>query len=198
MGETSRSVQGQPARLGGVCFGEWEERSDWPSLAMRRGYTAKQEVVTIHGSKGTVAINDPYSNDHDRAYLMAKSMAAPMGNLYVSISWPGETVILVNPMWAERFGKTFPTMESLQQFLYDHAWQPVEFWPEENQKRLRDNDRVDSRGRVYAMTAPDRIQPVVCGGLGNLQGTILPSWGESVMQSSVVQRVRPLQQPAGQ
>ena len=31
-GETSRSVFGQPARFG-ICFGEWEERSPWPSLA---------------------------------------------------------------------------------------------------------------------------------------------------------------------
>ena len=31
-GETSRTVFGQPARFG-MCFGEWEERSPWPSLA---------------------------------------------------------------------------------------------------------------------------------------------------------------------
>ena len=38
-GETSRTVFGQPARFG-LCFGEWEERSPWPSLAERRGFDA--------------------------------------------------------------------------------------------------------------------------------------------------------------
>ena len=38
-GETTKSVFGQPARFG-FCIGEWEERSPWPSLAERRGFTA--------------------------------------------------------------------------------------------------------------------------------------------------------------
>lgn len=187
-GESSRTVHGQPARVAGLCVGEWEERSDWTTLAERRGYTREQEVVTVHGGKGTVTINDPYANDHDRALLIAKSMAAPMGNLYVSVAWRGETVLLVNPMWAERFAQTFPKIEALQEYLFEHCWQPIEFWPEASQNLLRENERVDSRGRVYAHTSPDRIVPVVCGGLGNLHSTILPSWGESEMQSSATRR----------
>ena len=100
----------------------------------------------------------------------------------------GEVVVLINPLWAERFAKTFPKMESLQECLYESAFQPIDFWPVPNQAYLRDSDRVDSRGRVHAVTGPDRIQPVVCGGLGNLHATILPSWGESVMQSKVTLR----------
>ena len=38
VGDTSRSVFGQPARAAGLCFGEWEEQSPWPSLAEQRGY----------------------------------------------------------------------------------------------------------------------------------------------------------------
>jgi len=47
---------------------------------------------------------------------------------------------------------------------------------------------MDGKGRVHALTRPDRFQPLVCGGRGNLHSTILPSWGESEMQSSVVAR----------
>ena len=51
VGVTSKSVFGQPARFG-RCFGEWEERSPWPSLA-EQGASHDDEVVTVHGGKGT-------------------------------------------------------------------------------------------------------------------------------------------------
>lgn len=187
-GETTRSVYGQPGRFG-VCFAEWEERSEWPSLAMRRGFTREQEVVTVHGSMGTMALCDMNTtDDRDLAYMLGKSIASPMGNLYVPLRTHGEAVILINPVWATRLAKTFATMESLQECLYENCWQAIDFWPKGNQEILRDTGRVDSRGRVHAVTGPDRIQPLVCGGLGNLHSTILPSWGESEMQSCATVR----------
>ena len=188
-GESSRTVYGQPGRVVGVCFGEWEERSDWPSLAMRRGYRQEDEVVTVHGGMGTMALCDVNSKD-DRhlAYLVAKSVASPMINLYVPLKTHGEVIVLINPMWAERFQKTWPKVEDFQSFVYENAWQPIDFWPEPNREYLRDSDRVDSKGRVHALSSPDRFQPLICGGLGNLHSTILPSWGESEMQSAKVVR----------
>lgn len=184
VGESSRSVFGQPARLGGLCFGEWEERSGWPSLAMRRGFTREQEVVTVHAGMGTMALTDTSTaDDRHLAYLIAKSIASPMTNLYVPTRTNGEVLVLLNPLWAERFCKSFASIESFQECVYESAWQPIDFWPAPNQQYLRDSDRVDSRGRVHSVSRPDRIQPLVCGGLGNLHSTILPSWGESEMQS---------------
>jgi len=183
-GESSMSVFGQPGRFGGMCFGEWEERSDWPSLAMRRGFAREQEVVTVHGSMGTMALLDTITaDDRDLAHLLGKAIASPMSNLYMALQTHGEQILLINPAWAERLAKTFPKIESFQECLYESAWQPIDYWPALNQERYRQNGRVDSRGRVYALTGPERIQPLVCGGLGNLHGTILPSWGESEMQS---------------
>ena len=188
-GESARSVYGQPGRFG-VCFGEWEERSDWPSLAMRRGYMREQEVVTVHGGMGTMALTDVNTaDDRDLCYLIGKSIATPMTNLMVPLRTQGEVVVLVNPLWGDRFTKTFPKIESFQECTFESAWQPIDFWPAPNQRYLRESDRVDSRGRVHAVARPDRIQPVVCGGLGNLHSTILPSWGESEMQS--IATVRP-------
>lgn len=182
-GESTRSVFGQPGRFG-VCFGEWEERSDWPSLAMRRGFSREQEVVTVHGAMGTMALLDMNTaDDRDLAYLLGKSIASPMSNLFMALRTHGEAVVLINPMWAKRLVKTFPAMESFQECLFESAWQPIDFWPVPNQGYFRERGRVDSKGRVHAVTAPDRIQPLVCGGLGNLHSTILPSWGESEMQS---------------
>jgi hypothetical protein len=183
-GESSRTVFGQPARFG-LCFGEWEERSEWPSLSTRRGFMPGQEVVTVHAGMGTMPICDVNSeSDLDRAYLIGKCVAHPLHNMYAAeANAPGEVVVLINPLWAERFHGTFPQMVSFQQCLYDAAWQPIDLWPARGREILHQRGRVDSRGRVYAMKGPEKLVPVVCGGLGNLHATLLTSSGRSEMQS---------------
>jgi hypothetical protein len=91
-------------------------------------------------------------------------------------------------MWAERFGKAFPNVEDLQQYLRDHACQPIDLWPAANAQILRDHDRVDAEGRVHLFERPDQFVPMVCGGLGSLHAIGLPSFGESQMQSKAVIR----------
>ena len=187
-GETTKTVFGQPARFG-FCIGEWEERSPWPSLAQRRGYTAGQDVVTVHGGKGTFPLADINNDDaRDLLYLIAKSLAFPLSNMYLGHAANGEVVLAINPMWAERFGTAFPDIEVMQQFLRDNAWQPIDMWPEPNQKILRKKERVDPDGRVHLVSRPDQIVPIVCGGLGSLPAIALPSFGESQMQSHPVLR----------
>ena len=188
-GTSTVSVHGQPARVSGLCFGEWEERTDWPTLAMRRGFKREQEVVTVHASMGTTSMVDSNtSDDRELAYLIAKTIATPTGNLYQPTRTRGEAIIVINPKWAERFQKTWPKVEDFQQYIHEHAWQSIDFWPKIPREVYIKLDRVDHRGRIYAAVGPERIQPVVAGGLGNLHLTVLPSWGESEMQSCVTQR----------
>jgi len=183
-GETSRTVFGQPARFG-LCFGEWEERSPWPSLAERRGFAADLDVVTVHGGKGTFPMADIHNDDaRDLLELLAKSLAYPLANMFLGNAENGEVVLAVNPMWAERFGAVFPEITELQAFLHDHAWQPLDLWPEPNRAILRAKQRVGRDDRVYLTARPDQIVPVVCGGLGSLHAVALPSFGESQMQSA--------------
>jgi hypothetical protein len=187
-GETTKTVFGQPGRFG-FCIGEWEERSPWPSLAERRGYTTNQDVVTVHGGKGTFPLADIHNDDaRDLLYLIAKSIAFPLSNMFLGNVQNGEVVVAINPMWAERFGAAFPDVEELQHFLREHAWQPIELWPAPNQEILRKRNRVDVEGRVHLVGRPDQIVPIVCGGLGSLHAIALPSFGESQMQSHAVLR----------
>jgi hypothetical protein len=187
-GETTKSVFGQPARFG-FCIGEWEERSPWPSLAQRRGFTADDDVVTVHGGKGTFPMADIHNDDpRDLLYLIAKSMAYPLANMFLGNVENGEVVVAFNPMWAERFGAAFPDADDLAAFLRDNAWQPIDVWPEANAKMLRNRGRVDDKGRVHLVERPDQIVPIVCGGLGSLHAIGLPSFGESTMQSKRVVR----------
>jgi hypothetical protein len=183
-GETSRTVFGQPARFG-LCFGEWEERSPWPSLAQRRGFSHDEDVVTVHGGKGTFPMADIHNDDaRDLLGLIARSMAYPLANMFLGNAENGEVVLAINPMWAERFGAVFPDAAELAAFVHGHAWQPLELWPEPNRVILRDKGRVGPGERVSLTARPDQIVPVVCGGLGSLHAIALPSFGESQMQSA--------------
>jgi hypothetical protein len=187
-GETTKSVFGQPARFG-FCIGEWEERSPWPSLAQRRGFVAGDDVVTVHGGKGTFPMADIHNDDaRDLLYLIAKSMAYPLANMFLGNVGNGEVVVAFNPMWAERFGTAFPDVDDLTAYLQENAWQPIDLWPEGNARMLRERGRVDSRDRVHLVERPDQIVPIVCGGLGSLHAIGLPSFGESTMQSKPVVR----------
>jgi len=187
-GETTKSVFGQPARFG-FCIGEWEERSPWPSLAQRRGFAADDDVVTVHGGKGTFPMADIHNDDpRDLLYLIAKSIAYPLANMYLGNVENGEVVVAFNPMWAERFGVAFPDADDLAAYLQTNAWQPIDLWPETNAELLRNRGRVDGHGRVHLVERPDQIVPIVCGGLGSLHAIALPSFGESTMQSKRVVR----------
>jgi hypothetical protein len=187
-GETSRTVFGQPARFG-LCFGEWEERSPWPSLAERAGHRRDEDVVTVHGGKGTFPLADIHNDDaRDLLVLLAKSLAYPLANMYLGNADHGEVVVAVNPMWAERFAAVFPEVASWQAFVHEHAWQPLALWPGPNQAILREKGRVGPGARVFLTARPEQIVPVVCGGLGSLHAVALPSFGESRLQHAAVRR----------
>jgi hypothetical protein len=188
-GETSRSVFGQAARFG-QCFAEWEERSPWPTLAERRGFAREQDVVTVHGSKGDFPVADTNNDDpRDLAYMLAKCIAYPLSNYYLELTGDcGQIVVVVNPMWAARFAKVFARIESFQEYLREHAWQPIELWRPANQEILRRKERVDGQGRVHLVNRSDQLVPVVAGGLGSLHAMFLPSWCQSEMQSAAAVR----------
>lgn len=188
-GETSRTVFGQPARFG-LCFGEWEERSPWPTLAERRGFRTDDEVVTVHGGKGVFPFAD-VNNDHPRdlAYAIAKTVAFPLNNWFLELTGEsGQIVLLINPMWARRLGEAFPDPADFQEYVCEHAWQPIDAFRPGNAEVLTAKGRVDDKGRVALAARPDQFVPVVCGGLGGLHGVALTTFVQSEMQSARVVR----------
>lgn len=186
---TSKSVFGQPARRDGLCFAEWEERSPWPSLAEQRGFPVDAEVVHVHAAKGTHAFADGNTTDvRSLLQLVAKSLATPLGNAFHGPPSRGETMVLVNPMWAERFARELPAVADVQALLHEHAWLPVDLWPAEARSLLESKGRVAPGGRVVMHERPEQFVVVVCGGLGSLHMTALPTWGETTLQSACVAR----------
>lgn len=190
VGLTSKSVFGQPGRSSGVCFGEWEERSPWPSLAEQRGFSRTDEIISAHGGKGAFPFADVNTeNERDLLYLIAKTISFPMANKFLEpTAANGEVVVLLNPAWAQRFGREFPDIADAIEFTHSHCWIHIDFWPEPNQRILYEKNRVDDEGRVWLNERASQLVFVVCGGLGNLHAICLPSWGASTIQSAKVVR----------
>ena len=190
VGINSQSVFGQPARAAGLCFGEWEQRSPWATVAEQLGHERGIDVVTAHGGKGTHTMADINIDDAgDLVAMLAKSIAYPLGNKFLTPTpGNGQTVVAVNPLWADRFAAAFPDVDDLKVELHRNAWQPIDLWPAENREVLEAKGRVDDQGRVWLNERPDQFVVMVCGGLGNLHTIALPSWGESEISSQVVVR----------
>ena len=135
----------------------------------------------MHGGKGTFPMADIHNDDpRDLLYLIAKSLAYPLANMFLGNPENGEVVVAINPMWAERFGAAFPDVErapgvpAQQRVAADRA-----VARRATPSSLRDHGRVDDAGRVHLVERPDQIVPIVCGGLGSLHAIALPSFGES-------------------
>jgi hypothetical protein len=187
VGTTSKSVFGQPARAG-LCFGEWEERSPWMSVAEQVGGAPGVDTVTSHGGKGTMPLADIYCDDPgDLLQMLAKSVAFPLGNKFLTpTAGNGQTVLCINPLWADRIGRAFPDVDDVKAVLHSHAWQPIELWPAAVRASLEAKGRVDANGRVWMNERPDQFVIMVCGGLGNLHAIALPSWADSEIASAAV------------
>ncbi len=98
----------------------------------------------------------------------------------------GETVVAINPIWADRFATVFPDIDDAKAFVHESAWHPIDLWPRANQDVLEAKGRISTGGKVYMSDGPHQYVLVVCGGLGNLHSICLPSWGDSSLQHQVV------------
>ena len=177
IGENSKSVFGQPARVTGIVVAEWEERSPWAPFAERRGFAG--DAVTAYGCIGTLDIAD-VASDSGRVLveLIGKSLAVPGTNAYIS-HWGAETLVALAPPWADRVAADLGSIENVQEALWRAAAHPIDFFPPPHRAWLRERGRVDAAGVAHLVERPEEILVLVCGGLGNLHAMGLHNFGPS-------------------
>jgi len=176
VGQSSKSVFGQPARVTGVVVGEWEERSPWAPLADRRGVLGN--AVTVHGVTGTIDVADITADrGRDLLEIIGKSLAFPGTNAFIGSHHGAEILVCLAPPWADLIASDVSSIDEVQQRLWEHAALPVDRWPEAHRRALVGNDRVDDAGLVHLVESPAHLLLLVCGGLGNLHAFALHSFG---------------------
>jgi hypothetical protein len=178
VGESSKSVFGQPGRVTGIVVGEWEERSPWAPLSERRGIGAGVNALTVHGCTGTIDVADIVSdNGQDLVAVIGKSLAVLGTNAFIGSHHGAELLIAIAPPWAELIAAVYPSLDDVCADMWAHAALPVALWPAAHQQALHDNGRVDDEGIVHVVDSPGQLLVMVCGGLGNLHALALHSFG---------------------
>jgi len=192
VGESSKSVFGQPARVTGMVVAEWEERSPWPPLAERRGLPPGVSAVTVHGATGTIDIADIVAdNGADLVALVGGSLAVQGTNAFIGRHHGAEIVVCLAPPWAELIARDLAGISTVEEALWQAACLPLDRWPGPHQRALRANDRVDADGLVHLVESPRHLIVAVCGGTGNLHGFALHSFGPSRAVTRPVSSVPP-------
>jgi hypothetical protein len=177
-GVTSQSVWGNPGRVAGVVFAEWEERSPWAPLAERRGVPGN--AVTMFGSMGTMNICDPLaSTPAEFVQAIGRGINCPGVNGYLTGLPYSEVIVGINPVWADIIRRDHPDLASLQERLRDMAKQPITDWPSRYYDDFEEKGRIDGEGYVHLVDRPDQILIVVAGGMGALHAHALHSWGST-------------------
>jgi hypothetical protein len=179
VGVTSQSVFGSPGRVSGIVFAEWEERSPWAPLAERRG--VRGNAVTVYGAMGTANICDLQA-DTGRGLLeiIGKSLAYPGANGFLTSSVFSETLVAINPVWADLISREVPDIEDVQAIVWDHASLPMTWWPDAYREPIEALGRLRTDGRVHLVQSPDDVIVMVAGGLGGLHAAMLHSWGATL------------------
>ena len=178
VGESSKSVFGQPGRVTGIVVGEWEERSPWAPLSERRGIAPGVNAVTVHGCTGTLDVADiTADNGSDLVAVIGRSLAIMGTNAFIGSHHGAQLMIAIAPPWADLIARSYTSLDAVCADLWANAALPLTMWPEPHQRALRENLRVDASGVVHVVDSPTEFLVMVCGGLGNLHALALHSFG---------------------
>lgn len=177
--KTSESIFGQPGRVTGIVVAEWEERSPWPPLAERRGFSG--DTVTVFGTLGTCNILDSIAaSGREVLEVIGKSLAYMGNSNFHFVSNYAEQMVAINPIWAsDVIARDIPSFEDVREVIWENAYLPLDWFPEALRPSIEERGRIDERGRVRLMETPDELHVIVCGGLGNLHGAMLPGFSHS-------------------
>ena len=178
-GIMDRSTQGSPAKFA-FCFGENEEVSPWEPYHVRRGFDAKDSVVTVMSGEGPHNINDHASNSGEGLLTtMAASIAQPGAN---TIYGKGPYVVVIGPEHAATLHRDGWTIPALQQALFERARVRVSDVSRENQVQYEESGHRPIDGRYPVSPTAEDIHILVAGGPGKHSAWI-PSFGGTAVCS---------------
>ena len=185
-GEVDRAALGQPGKYT-FCFPEYEERSNWPSLAVERGFDKTDSTVTVYAGGAPNGIIDQLSRG-------AKSLATSYGRALSAAGHPkqynhGEIVLIVPPEHVDTFAKDGWTKDQVRAQIQAASAKPA-------RELVRDDDCAEGWPRAAAEAVgldtlipkfrdPKSITLVVAGGEAGKFAAYLGGWVSGPMGSSI-------------
>ena len=171
-GGIDRAVLGNPGKYT-YCFAEDESDSDWPTLAMDRGFDRKQSVVSLFAGEGLQPILDQLSRS---PASLAKSIAASLRTVaHVNRFGMADAILVVCPEHRRVFRQGGWNKHDLRQALYEELMTPgaellsgVDGMAEGMPARLRD--------KMLNKFRDDGLHIVTAGGTAGMFSAIISGW----------------------
>ncbi|WP_413299826.1 hypothetical protein AA0X95_16910 [Bacillus sp. 1P10SD] len=167
-GTTDMATIGQPGKYT-FCFAESPNTSPIPFFHTRKGYKENQSAVTVLGVSGTVEIVEMSSRPEAILLTLAGSLQNA-GNISADRKYlgSGELFILIPPEIMDALHKGGWNLDSIQQYVFQHAKVPLEKFSKETQEQILES-------AVPIAKTPKDIYPIVSGGIGRKM-TYLQTW----------------------
>ena len=179
-----RSTQGSPGKYA-FCFGENEEESPWEPYHVRKGFAASNSVATTMAGEPPHNINDHGSNTGRGILTTIAGTIAQVGSNNVYLHGP--TFVVFGPEHANTVARDGFTVETVQEFLHEHAKVHVSRFSKENLESWAGQDRFPINDHFCAAQSPSDIQIVVAGGAGK-HSAFIPSFGNTAASSVSIRK----------
>lgn len=180
-GEFDMSTLGQPAKYT-CCFAENVASSPWPALHVERGFSEREDVVTVVGVSGSLEVVDSASSaPEDLAQTFAQSMliAGTIGGGARALLGGGEPLLIMPPEIAVAFDRGGYSKSDVKAAIFERAVMPLDRLSAAVRDHLvglrRSEGAADPLAALRIAARPDDLMIVVAGGVG-IKSAYLPTW----------------------
>jgi len=179
-GEMDRATHGSPAKFA-YCFGENEEESPWEPYHVRRGFNAKDSIVTAMAAEPPHNINDHGSTSAEGLLTtIAGAIAQPGSN---NIYGKGPMIIVIGPEHAQTIYRDgWKSIADLQQEIWKRSRVHVSRVSAENRASYEGSGHKVKDDHFHLTPTPQDMHIVVAGGPGK-HSAWMPSFGGTMVNS---------------
>ncbi|MFC1491031.1 hypothetical protein ACFLQ0_00370 [Nitrospinota bacterium] len=182
-GISDMSCFGSPVKFS-FCVRENEEMSPWHPLAVDRGFSEGEDVVTLYPAEGPRQAFDNVNSEPDGLLTTISSVMSSMGmsNSYMR----QHMVVALGPDHAAVLGRAGLSRGDVKRILFEKARLPL--GPMKKGGRYRGKAKTDwpdwvdfddDESMVPMIHDPDDILLMVCGGTPGPHTMIIPGWNTS-------------------
>lgn len=154
------ATHGSPAKYS-YCFAENEKENPWDPLHVERGFSRKDNTVTVIGVESPQNVNDHRSEKAEDLLdtIIHTASTAGCNNSHV----PGEILLIIGPEHAEIIKKDGWEKEDIKEYVHENALVPAELADRGGRKL---DKKWLKNGEVPITRSPDDVIVVVAGGPG--------------------------------
>jgi hypothetical protein len=171
-GSIDRATLGNPGKYT-FCFAEDQSDSDWPSLAMDRGYKREDSVISLFAGEGLQPIMDQQSRAPES---LAKSMAASLRSVANAKVFMGpDAILVISPEHRRLYREAGWSKADVRQALIDELVTPgVELIRGANSNAEGMPEKL--KDKLLNKFRDDGLHITTAGGKAGLFSAIITGW----------------------